>query len=240
MAAWQGDLRALAALIRQDPRYIACPFTLVVASMLRHQAEQTHTRWRGDPQVRTDRDEARKGLDALARAWKGLNQRGRRPGPTTSAVALLGHALTEVYTEAKRVRRAVRFPEALKVAKRKICELGGVAWVHPDQWGPWIEEDLGFLRNNPRRVKTVVTDRLGNSTVYVYNNNGDIVQKTDATGAVYGYGFDGRGKPSPACLPDPFMTPRLAGPLPDGVAHDPPRADRREARPSPAARKACP
>ena len=165
-AAWQGDLLALAELIRRDPRYIACPFTLAVAVVLRRQAEQTHSRWRGDPLVREDRDEARAGLKALAQAWMGLHQQGQPPEPPPSTVALLGHALTEVYTEA-RAQRAVRFSEALKVAKEKMYGLGSLVWVHPDQWGPWIEKDLRFVRDNPRRgdpeyrtVKTVVTDRL--------------------------------------------------------------------------------
>lgn len=160
-AAWQGDLQALAELIRRDPRYIACPFTLALAAVLRRQAEQTHTRWRGDRLVREDRDEAREGLKALAQAWMGLHQQGRRPEPPPSTVALLGHTITEVYTEAS-AQRAVRLSEALKVTKEKMYGLGSLLWVHPDKWGPWIKEDLKYLRDGDgrRTLKTVVIDRL--------------------------------------------------------------------------------
>jgi RHS repeat-associated protein len=45
------------------------------------------------------------------------------------------------------------------------------------------------LANNEQRV----VDRLGHSTLYVYNDQGDITQKTDATAAVWKYAFDFAG-----------------------------------------------
>lgn len=150
-AAWQGDLEALARLIRRDSRYMGCPWTLAVASELRLGALVARTR--------QERVDCRGGLAHLAKAWIGLDQRGRHIEPWPSMVARVGEDLTETYTEAM-ADRSIRFSEALKRAERKFRELRIVP-AQSDRWLIWLKEDLEHLRGNRRlKVKTVVTNRL--------------------------------------------------------------------------------
>lgn len=174
--AWQGDLNALATLIRQDPRYIGCPWTLAVTARLR-EAALART-----PEEREDADDR---LRKLAQAWIAVDRRGLHfSEPPAWQVALIGDGLMKAYTEAmahpplvfsddspdwveqirERESRPVRLREALTRAEETFRRCVGAAMrKHPDQqWLDWFKEDLEhLLRGDGRRTrKMVVTDRL--------------------------------------------------------------------------------
>jgi hypothetical protein len=183
--AWRGDLKALATLIRQDPRYIGCPWTLAVADLLRRNAAWAETQER--------RAEWRDRLTELAGAWIAVDHRGHRLLPPPWRVALIGDGLMKAYTEAmthpplifsedcigaeamaawmeqvrkdrEKASRPVRLPEARTRAAETFRRFVGPARLrHPDQqWLDWFEDDLKhLLKGDGRRaLETVVIDRL--------------------------------------------------------------------------------
>jgi hypothetical protein len=177
--AWRGDLNALATLIGQDPRYIACPWTLAVADLARRNAAQAETQER--------RAWCRDRLTELVEAWIAVDHRGHRLDPQPWRVWVIGEGLMKAYTEAmthpplifsddspawveqvrkaqERVSRPVRLPEARTRAEETFRRFAGSAMrIQPDrQWLDWFEEDLNHLLGGDgrRRLKKVVIERL--------------------------------------------------------------------------------
>lgn len=176
--AWQGDLNALATLIRQDPRYIGCPWTLAVTARLREAALA---------RTPEEREEADDRLRKLAQAWIAVDRRGRRFEPPAWQVALVGDGLMKAYTEAmthpplvfsddspdwveqirkvrERESRPVSLPEArIRAEETFRCFVGAAMRILPDQrWLAWFDADLKLLLEGDGRstLETVVLNRL--------------------------------------------------------------------------------